>query len=111
MKYDVPYEVVDSRQVDPIKRIGPVAKIVTNPGVVEVVGLSGPGLVVDDSIGFDDDPAAGLVVLMTPEGRVALTVLTLQVYRSSVLPFVREYVPDFQDEREMQQYFMTVLGE
>lgn len=111
MKYDVPYEVVDYRRIDPDRRIGPVGLIQTFPGGLVVIGLSGPGLAVDDSIGFDDDPETGTVQFMTPTGRVTLTELTLTRYNASVAPFVREFSPEFSTESAMQRHFMLLLEE
>lgn len=111
MKYDRAYEVVDFRKVDPDRRLGVVAFLHPVPGAVEIISITGVGLVVDDSFGFDDDHQRGIVAVSNHEGRVTLTELTLQRYRDTVEPFVREFVPEFSNESEMHAKLLRLMLE
>ena len=111
MKYNVAYEVVDSRRVEPARRMGVVACLQTCPGGFDIVSCGGVGLRVDDSFGFDDDHQRGIVAISNHEGRVTLTELTLQRYHDTVEPFVRQWVPEFHSEGALHAGLIAMILE
>lgn len=105
---DVPYEIVDLRDV-PVK-LPPIGIFKTKEGGLALDCTGGKGWQWDDMPDEDglleDDEATGQVVIHTPQGRLILERLTLSNY-----PAVRKHygpdLPSFTSSNELTTYFTT----
>lgn len=112
MKTDCFYEIVDSR---PGKALGPVGKVASVPGGLQVSGVLAPKPevvpILDDEGMFLDDEQAGVLLLETPEGRIVFNRLTLDIWNEHIEPLWGDVALPFQTEAELYRFLDQKLVE